>query len=738
MISQLSLYNILEAFLAGTSDSFLILDQDKNVIIFNDNFNEFISRATGKYLIKALPFHSFIDDTPSLSFLAATTDKAYEDGLTNKFSFSLECTSKRWYDIEFHPLKKDGIVTGVGIGLFETTHKKEAEEAVKKSEALFKALVQNSTDIFILTDATYRVTYVSDAFRKILGRDPESLVGTVGFGIIHPDDLEFVAAWLAKIIEKPSEISTIEFRVKNNVGNWLYFEASAQNLLHDQQVGSLVFNMRDINASKIADMALINAEQRLTMLLNNTKESFVLLNDRFIVKAYNKAAQEHSPFFVSKELQSGVSLLELVDPSEKEHCRIFLEKAMYQKESERDTEMTDKEGNVHIYHHTYRPIVISNERHLFVTSTNVTENRKAELLLKENEEKFKTIIEYSFDAIIIIDEVGIIKYASPSIHRLLGFEAEELLGKNGFDFIYHEDVASVQQKLAAIVANQEESFADYRSLTKEGSLKWLEAKGKNMLGNKHVNGILVSLRDISERKKMLEDQTLLTNELLRYNKDLQQFSFITSHNLRAPVANLISLLTLYNHNNPADPFNAEVIDKVNESTNKLNDTLNDLINVLVVRDKPNADLEYISFSEVAKQVEKDVASLLDDINGKIRYDFSAAQCLKYNRVHLESIFLNLISNAIKYASPERSLQINIRSEKVPGGINVYFADNGIGIDLERYGDRMFGLYQRFNASKEGKGLGLYMIRSQITASGGNISVESKPGKGATFIVNFRD
>ncbi len=738
MISQLSLYNILEAFLAGTSDSFLILDQDKNVIIFNDNFNEFISRATGKYLIKALPFHSFIDDTPSLSFLAATTDKAYEDGLTNKFSFSLECTSKRWYDIEFHPLKKDGIVTGVGIGLFETTHKKEAEEAVKKSEALFKALVQNSTDIFILTDATYRVTYVSDAFRKILGRDPESLVGTVGFGIIHPDDLEFVAAWLAKIIEKPSEISTIEFRVKNNVGNWLYFEASAQNLLHDQQVGSLVFNMRDINASKIADMALINAEQRLTMLLNNTKESFVLLNDRFIVKAYNKAAQEHSPFFVSKELQSGVSLLELVDPSEKEHCRIFLEKAMHQKESERDTEMTDKEGNVHIYHHTYRPIVISNERHLFVTSTNVTENRKAELLLKENEEKFKTIIEYSFDAIIIIDEVGIIKYASPSIHRLLGFEAEELLGKNGFDFIYHEDVASVQQKLAAIVANQEESFADYRSLTKEGSLKWLEAKGKNMLGNKHVNGILVSLRDISERKKMLEDQTLLTNELLRYNKDLQQFSFITSHNLRAPVANLISLLTLYNHNNPADPFNAEVIDKVNESTNKLNDTLNDLINVLVVRDKPNADLEYISFSEVAKQVEKDVASLLDDINGKIRYDFSAAQGLKYNRVHLESIFLNLISNAIKYASPERSLQINIRSEKVPGGINVYFADNGIGIDLERYGDRMFGLYQRFNASKEGKGLGLYMIRSQITASGGNISVESEPGKGATFIVNFRD
>lgn len=735
--SPLSLYNILEAFLAGTSDSFLILDEDRKVVLFNDNFDEFISAATGKHLVKAIPFEAFINDVPALSMLISATNKAYSDGKTNKFSFSVECKIQRWYDVEFHPLMKDGVVTGVGIGLFETTHNRAAEEAIKRSEALFKALVHNATDIFILTDKSFRVTYVSDAFEKILGHDPEKLVGNIGFSLIHPDDLEMVAAWLAKVVEKPFESTVIELRVKSNFGNWIYFEASAQNLLADKQVASIVFNLRNIHASKIADQALVKAEQRLTLLLNNTKESFLLLNSKFEVIAYNKAAQENAPFFLSKDLQSGISVLDLVDPSEKEHCRIFLEQAMREEESERNTEFTDDSGKLHIYHHIYRLLQSGNEKNLFITSTNITERWKAETALKENEERFKTIIEYSFDAIVILDEAGLMQYASPSIHHLLGFEPEELIGKNCFDFIYSEDAPEVRRKLESIMRNEEEDFADYRSVTKNGSLKWLEAKGKNMFDNKHVNGILVSLRDISERKRLMEEQTMLTNELQKYNNDLRQFSFITSHNLRAPVANLISLLSLYNHEQPADKFNLELIEKINECTLTLNDTLNDLVNVLVVRSNPNADKEFVRFSEIASKVESDTMALLKSAGGKIHYDFSKAEGIEYNRLHLESIFLNLISNAIKYSSPDRTLKIEISSEQTDEGTKLSFADNGIGIDLERYGDRVFGLYQRFHAAKEGKGLGLYMIRSQIVASGGDIQVFSKPGEGTVFVIYFR-
>jgi PAS domain S-box-containing protein len=737
LLVPLPLFNILEAFLAGTSDSFLVLDSERNISLFNKNFDEFIHCATGKYLDQSVSIYSYIHESEKLNVLAKAIDKAYESGQTNKFSFSIQCGNKRWYDAEFHPLKHDGMVIGVGIGLFETTQKREAEEAVKKSEALFKALVQNSADVFLLTDNLFRVTYVSDAFQTILGHSADSLVGKVGFGLIHPDDQEIIAVWLAGLMERPSSMKPVEFRAKHVTGHWVYLEAMGQNMLQDKQVASLVFTMRNIQAKKVADHALVNAEQRLTLLLNNTKESFIMLDNNNIVIAYNKAAQEHSPYFFKTELQSGLSLFELADLSENEAFSDILQKLKEKNESSIDTSFTDSNEKLHIYHHIFRRLGNSADQGIFITSSDITERRLAEIALKENEEKFKTIIEYSFDAVVIIDEHANIIYASPSITNLLGYDPDELIGRNGFDFVYQDDAAGVKEKLHSIIEHVGETYADYRSTTKSGELKWLEAKGKNMFDNRHIRGILVSLRDISERKRMLEEQTKLTDELVKYNKDLQQFSFITSHNLRAPVANLISLLALYNNENAADPINMEVMKRLHECTGKLNDTLNDLVNVLVIRSKPNADLEYVKFETVLDHVRNDVHSLLDAAKGNIGFDFSECEGVVYNKVHLESIFLNLISNSIKYAAPERPLDIYIRSAKTTHGVKVEFIDNGIGIDIERYGDRIFGLYQRFNASKEGKGLGLYMINSQITASGGKIEVQSELGNGSTFTVYFR-
>jgi signal transduction histidine kinase len=169
----------------------------------------------------------------------------------------------------------------------------------------------------------------------------------------------------------------------------------------------------------------------------------------------------------------------------------------------------------------------------------------------------------------------------------------------------------------------------------------------------------------------------------------------------------------------------------------LNDTLNDLINVLVIRSRPNADVEYVKFSEIISQVLANMQVLLQESGGQLKIDFSEVEGVEYSRVHLESIFLNLISNAIKYASPDRELEITIRSEKTHEGVRLTFTDNGIGFDLMRHGERIFGLYQRFHASKEGKGLGLYMIKSQIISCGGSIKVQSEPGVGTSFFVHIK-
>jgi signal transduction histidine kinase len=257
---------------------------------------------------------------------------------------------------------------------------------------------------------------------------------------------------------------------------------------------------------------------------------------------------------------------------------------------------------------------------------------------------------------------------------------------------------------------------------------------KDAEGNIYHSNII---RDITEKKKIEEEQKSLTQELVKNNQDLQQFSFITSHNLRAPVANLISLLSLYDKENPADGFNRLLIDKFEEATQQLNNTLNDLINVLVIKSNTNIERQTLHFSSIYNEVKKNVENLLYEHNGKIEADFSEVDTIEYNKIHLESIFLNLISNAIRYRSPERAPAIRIKSFVEDKWVVVGFSDNGLGIDLKRYGDRLFGLYQRFHQSKEGKGLGLYMVNSQVMAMGGKIEVESEPDVGTTFKIYFK-
>jgi signal transduction histidine kinase len=119
-------------------------------------------------------------------------------------------------------------------------------------------------------------------------------------------------------------------------------------------------------------------------------------------------------------------------------------------------------------------------------------------------------------------------------------------------------------------------------------------------------------------------------------------------------------------------------------------------------------------------------------------DFDDAYEVDFNRTYLESILLNLLTNAVKYSSPKRRPQVKVTTRKMQDGIKLYFSDNGLGIDLTRYKDRIFGLYQRFHDHADSKGLGLYIVNSQIRVMGGEIDVESEVDKGTTFIITFKN
>ena len=230
---------------------------------------------------------------------------------------------------------------------------------------------------------------------------------------------------------------------------------------------------------------------------------------------------------------------------------------------------------------------------------------------------------------------------------------------------------------------------------------------------------------------------MLINELTNTNKDLRQFSYITSHNLRAPLSNLIGILNLLENSEIQDKQIASLMSGFKISTHQLNDTINDLIRILVIKDNPSIFQERLLFSEVLEKVMFQLQFKMDEISPLLHIDFSKADTVMFNRTYLESVLLNLFSNALKYRSPNRLLSIRISTEISASGLVLYFNDNGLGLDLERLKGRMFGLYQRFHNHPDSKGMGLYLVKSQLEALGAKMEVESTVDIGTTFKITFK-
>ncbi len=327
-------------------------------------------------------------------------------------------------------------------------------------------------------------------------------------------------------------------------------------------------------------------------------------------------------------------------------------------------------------------------------------------------------------------------YLSSACERIYGYSAKKFFENTRlwYDVIHPEDRPVVESD-GERLQNREEICTQYRINNKSKGWRWIEltlipfVRGKTLV---RVDGVV---SDISSKKQVETEREVMVNELIKSNADLKQFSYITSHNLRAPLSNIQGILALFRIDKN-DEHNSQMLEMLKISAGQLNSTIDDLTNILIIKNQVNPDLNQVNLEDSFKQALQTFSSSLLEIGGEIQMDFSALGIV-FNRIYLESIFVNLLSNAIKYHLPGRRLLIDVRSfEDENGNVVLKFSDNGMGIDLDRHGEKVFGLYQRFHEEKEGKGLGLFIMKSQIEAAGGKISIESAPDVGTTFTLIF--
>jgi PAS domain S-box-containing protein len=233
---------------------------------------------------------------------------------------------------------------------------------------------------------------------------------------------------------------------------------------------------------------------------------------------------------------------------------------------------------------------------------------------------------------------------------------------------------------------------------------------------------------ISKQKLQLEE---FNQHLENKNRQLSSFAHIASHNLRAPVSNLMVLKDLYKENTYLKD-KAILFSKVEIVIDRLNETLNELIESVKIQGNTDIVFDTVIFDTVFI---KTLAILDIQILGskaEVTSNFYKAPKIAYPKLYMESILLNLLSNSIRYRAPDRIAQIHFRTEIVNNEILLIATDNGLGIDLKKYGHKLFGLNNTFHRHPDSKGVGLFMTKTQIEAVGGSVTVESEVDKGTTF------
>lgn len=389
-----------------------------------------------------------------------------------------------------------------------------------------------------------------------------------------------------------------------------------------------------------------------------------------------------------------------------------------------------------------------------VTFQDITKEIESRKELQESENRFRSLFEAATEALLLLDydRKSYIDANSRAVD-LFGYSKEELnnLELGDLSPINQGDGRNSKELSHTYMHSAikgEHVVYEWIIRRKDGRLIPCEVRLVKLPYNDRTI-VRTSVIDITERKKAehllnLEKRKLQesNNELIQLNhqleaqtRQLQEFAYISSHNLRSPAGNIRALLDFYTQD-PTQENLALFIEKMDTVSDDLMETINDLAEVVKIKNELAQDVDLLNLT---KLVEKAKDSLSEEIklkNAKIIVDFTALEEVYASKPYMDSIFLNLLSNAIKYSKDDIEPVIIIGSKKEGANCIISVEDNGLGIDLEKFGSKVFGLRKTFHTNKDSRGVGLFITKAQIEAMKGTISISSTPNIGTKFTITI--
>lgn len=362
------------------------------------------------------------------------------------------------------------------------------------------------------------------------------------------------------------------------------------------------------------------------------------------------------------------------------------------------------------------------------TDTNILRSN-----MKGPDFNYELFFDLSPDLVCIAGYDGFFKKVNPSVCKVLGYTKEELYARPIDDFVHEEDRENTIKSRNSVKASNTLFNFENRYVTKSGETVWLAWTSQPVNNDKLVFAIA---KDITHKKRLEAERIALLEKITRLNQGLKQLSLTISHDLRSPLSSLMIIIELLDISKINNKETLELMELLKITGEKLKESLNTYVDVLSDKIKEHKIVEEVVLDDVLEKVTNSVSSLIKTTRTTIQKDFSKVEKVNFNKAYMESVFLNLITNSIKYSRPDFAPIISIMSENSDGKNRLIISDNGRGFDMEKVKGKIFGMNQTFHSHKDSKGVGLYLVYSHITSLGGTITVESKINEGTTFVISF--
>ncbi len=572
---------------------------------------------------------------------------------------------------------------------------------------------------------------MNDAFKKLLRIE---VAGQVTIAeLVHPDDVNILKIALGTFQNRQDHKRQLQLRARSN-GRFvpIHWEMSSIGV-HDKPDRLIV--MLGTKIDQDTGALPIDDDQRFffrSLIDKVPNIAIQIYKPDGTIKYWNKASEDL--FGYESESVIGKSIFDLlIDKNERvevaEYIRHCAENGLpIQPEEFRITRPDGRK----VYVYSSQSVAVNNdgEPEIYCMDVDLTE-------LEATRQKFEQLVEWfdhSNDSIQVTDEDGTIIFANAESQQRLGLGLDELIG---------HPIGSIEK----VFENIEDWKAHVRHLRHVGSMI-IEGMQRRKDGTEfpveasvtyqetHGRGYVVAfIRDISERKVTEKELRTTLDLVSEQNKRLLNFNYIVSHNIRSHASNISGLVDLLvTGRNKDERKNIESL--LSLASLNLMTTIEDLNKVITIQRNINEQRLTINLLE-------SVSSTINVLKGEIHHhnilvevEISPSLEIYFNQSYLDSILLNLISNAVKYHNTEKRPEIVLKAYKMDDYIVLEVIDNGLGIDMKRHGEKLFSMYKTFHGNPDARGLGLFITKSQVDALGGKIEVDSQPGQGSTFRVFF--